>query len=451
MPGIAVQVEGLGKKYRLGEFAPFRTAIHGIARMAVRLRSRGSAERGEPPMTQQRRNVLWALRNVSFDVERGEILGIIGSNGAGKSTLLKVLSRITQPSEGYAKIHGRVGSLLEVGTGFHPELTGRENVYLNGSILGMKRSEIDQRFDEIVAFSGLERFLDTPVKRYSSGMYVRLGFAVAAHLRPEILLVDEVLAVGDAEFRTKCRQKLTEESTAGATILYVSHNLPSVAQTCDRVLLVDEGRIADEGSPSDVISRYLLTPQAAAESGDIPEGASRGGTGEALVRRVEVQDMDSNPAHELFLGQSFRVETEIEVLSALPEVTLEVGVSSSDGTRVASSFTIDGGRPGIRLDRGRYRIVLDLAPFLLPRQYMIDVGIHMVQGHGSTVDYVTSCVRFEVLNMSKDGADRHLPAQTRGMIRPASTWHAPVAIETPEEDASSRLPLERLGEDRRRA
>src|ERR1041385_3672840 len=223
MSDLAIRADKLGKEYRLGGF---RRRIKGAFR--------------KPP-------TIWALRDVSFEVGRGEVIGVIGHNGAGKSTLLKILSRITEPTEGRAELHGRVGSLLEVGTGFHPELTGRENIYLNGAILGMQRSEIARRFDEMVAFAEVERFIDTPVKRYSSGMYLRLAFAVAAHLEPEILLVDEVLAVGDAAFQTKCLGRMSDVAREGRTVLFVSHNLPSIEKLCQKVVIIDGGRMVMEG------------------------------------------------------------------------------------------------------------------------------------------------------------------------------------------------------------
>src|SRR5256884_3462490 len=248
MSDVAIGVAGLGKQYQIGgdRKPPYKTIRESITDMVLdplrRLRAGLSADavNGE--------QALWALKDVSFEVNRGEVVGIIGRNGAGKSTLLKILSRITEPTEGQAEIVGRVGSLLEVGTGFHPELTGRENVYLNGAILGMKRSEIDRRFDEIVAFSEIERFLETPVKHYSSGMYARLAFAVAAHLEPEILLVDEGLAVGDAAFQKKCLGKMGDVAKAGRTVLFVSHNMAAVRSLCSRAFLLSDGRILSSGA-----------------------------------------------------------------------------------------------------------------------------------------------------------------------------------------------------------
>lgn len=253
MSDVAIRVEGLGKLYRLGKRERYRTLrdtlVDSLTAPFRRLRS-GTSSTGEI-------ETIWALKDVSFEVKRGEVVGVIGRNGAGKSTLLKILSRITEPTEGEAEIHGRVGSLLEVGTGFHPELTGRENVYLNGAILGMRRAEIAKKFDEIVAFAEVEKFLDTPVKHYSSGMYVRLAFAVAAHLETEVLVVDEVLAVGDQRFQEKCLHKIGEVGRQGRTILFVSHSMPSIQRLCKRVVVLDKGRVHMNAATTEAVAEYL--------------------------------------------------------------------------------------------------------------------------------------------------------------------------------------------------
>jgi ABC-type polysaccharide/polyol phosphate transport system ATPase subunit len=256
----AIRIEGLGKRYRLGE-APVVAQL-----LRDRLMSLGARARRTAPRVDE---VFWALRDVSFDVRHGEVVGVIGRNGAGKSTLLKILSRITAPTEGGAEIRGRVGSLLEVGTGFHPELTGRENIYLNGAIIGMRRREIDRKFDQIVAFAEVERFLDTPIKHYSSGMYVRLAFAVAAHLEPDVLLVDEVLSVGDAQFQRKCLGKMDEVARGGRTVMFISHQLTQVRRLCERVVWLDAGRVRAIGETADVVAQY----ESGVEEGEA--GASR--------------------------------------------------------------------------------------------------------------------------------------------------------------------------------
>jgi lipopolysaccharide transport system ATP-binding protein len=259
MSDIAIHVEQLGKQYTIGRsrasYQTFRESL--VDGIKAPFRQAARLVQGSGQSSSRSKETIWALREISFDVNQGEVVGIIGRNGAGKSTLLKVLSRITEPTEGKAKIFGRVGSLLEVGTGFHPELTGRENIYLNGAILGMKRIEIERKFDEIVQFAEIEKFLDTPVKRYSSGMYVRLAFAVAAHLETEILLIDEVLAVGDASFQKKCLGKMKDVSQAGRTILFVSHQMNAVQTLCKRSIWLNQGSLIEQGETNNVINKYL--------------------------------------------------------------------------------------------------------------------------------------------------------------------------------------------------
>src|SRR5258705_9074641 len=265
MSDIAIHCEGLSKQYRIGQREPYKALRDVISDAAAapfrRLRStlrNGSSTSSSSNGSSSDNDTFWALDDLSFDVRRGEVVGIIGRNGAGKSTLLKILSRITKPTRGHAEINGRVGSLLEVGTGFHPELTGRENIYLNAAILGMRKAEVKREFDEIVAFAEVEKFIDTPVKRYSSGMYVRLAFAVAAHMDTEVLLVDEVLAVGDAEFQKKCLGKMEQVSQRGRTILLVSHQMAAIQNLCQTGVLLRQGRVEREGRISDVVSQYLM-------------------------------------------------------------------------------------------------------------------------------------------------------------------------------------------------
>jgi len=265
---IAISIEGLSKSY---------TIVHGREKHSTL--GEAMLARLKQPIQRLKRETFWALRDISFNIQRGEVVGIVGRNGAGKSTLLKILSRITEPTEGKIDLYGRVGSLLEVGTGFHQELTGRENIFLNGAILGMRRGEIQAKFDDIVDFAGVSQFLDTPVKRYSSGMYVRLAFAVAAHLNPEILIIDEVLAVGDMEFQKKCLGKMKDVAASGRTVLFVSHQMQAVSTLCTRAVLLESGRVAYAGEVSETISRYLST-RAKSSSAGAELAVRRGGSGE---------------------------------------------------------------------------------------------------------------------------------------------------------------------------
>lgn len=283
-------------------------------------------------------DIIWALRGVSFEVKQGEIVGIIGTNGAGKSTLLKVLARITLPTRGRIEIRGRVGSLLEVGTGFHPELTGRENVYLNGTILGMRKREIDAKFDEIVEFSGVEKFLDTPVKRYSSGMRVRLAFAVAAHLEPEILIIDEVLAVGDAEFQKKCLNKMQEVGREGRTVLFVSHSMPAVTRLCPRAILLDAGRVLKDGSAEDVIGAYLHAGGGMGAMRQWRELAEAPGDSDVRLCSIRAKNPDGEVKDGLDIRNAIGLEMEYEVLQGgqilMPFFTL----TNDNGVKVFSTI-----------------------------------------------------------------------------------------------------------------
>ena len=276
----------------------------------------------------------WALRDVSFEVKQGDRVGIIGLNGAGKSTLLKILSRITEPSEGRIGIKGRVASLLEVGTGFHPELTGRENIYLNGAILGMKRDEIRRRFDEIIDFAEIEKFLDTPVKRYSSGMYVRLAFAVAAHLEPEILIVDEVLAVGDVQFQKKCLGKMEEVGSEGRTVLFVSHNMGAIKRLCGRCLLLSEGRLTLDGTSNSVIGSYLTTGMIQSLSRKVWKEEEAPGDGSLRLISIQVANSLGEQTSELPIDKPFIIEIEINVTRELPEANLSILINNNEGVTV---------------------------------------------------------------------------------------------------------------------
>jgi lipopolysaccharide transport system ATP-binding protein len=346
----AVRVNGLSKQYRLGTrggdaHPTLRDVIVNAAAApwrAVSRLARGGVQ--EPPAANSR--PFWALKDVTFDVEPGEVVGIIGRNGAGKSTLLKILSRVVEPTEGYCQLRGRLGSLLEVGTGFHPELTGRENVFLNGSILGMARSEILRKFDEIVAFAEIEQFLDTPVKRYSSGMYVRLAFAVAAHLEPEILVVDEVLAVGDANFQRKCLGKMKDVAGHGRTILFVSHDTTAVRRLCRRVVFLEKGKVVAAGPTDEVVTAYLGAETALLRPGvarDLSTAPRACGSGDA--RFVSAVCFGENDDTHLVPGGPLRVEMEIRAETQLTVDSLGVWLTDRSGLRLINADTISLGQP----------------------------------------------------------------------------------------------------------
>jgi lipopolysaccharide transport system ATP-binding protein len=341
----AIRVEALSKIYRVNSAtssarASYRTLREDLAGMAGApwRRIRRLLGKSGVDADHQSQQEFWALRDVSFDVQHGEAMGIVGRNGAGKSTLLKILSRITPPTSGRATIDGRVGSLLEVGTGFHPELTGRENVLMNGSILGMTRFEIQRRFDEIVDFSGVAEFLDTPVKRYSSGMQVRLAFAVAAHLNPEILIVDEVLAVGDAEFQRRCISRMQSLVQSGITLLFVSHNLEMIPALCTRALMIESGRLVAAGSALDIVSRYLRALSEQSQNVSLVE-ADRVGNGLASFASLQLFGSNDEPQPFVVSGEDLRLVFEIDVREALRDVLMAVNLKTLTGTKIVSAWT----------------------------------------------------------------------------------------------------------------
>jgi ABC-type polysaccharide/polyol phosphate transport system ATPase subunit len=330
MNDIAISAEGLSKRYRIGPKQAGRTLREAISDTIT------TSSQGKQKVTE-----FWALNDVSFEIERGEAVGIIGRNGAGKSTLLKILSRITEPTRGRAEIYGRIGSLLEVGTGFHPELTGRENVYLNGAILGMKRGEIDRQFDAIVEFAEVGRFIDTPVKHYSSGMYVRLAFAVAAHLQPDILIVDEVLAVGDAPFQARCVRHFHQLRNEGRTIVLISHNLGIVSKVCGHALLLEGGTLIRSGGPDEVIGAYgdlQLSLQSSVEAHHRLQKADplRWGTGAAKIASVFTQ-VAGAPTRDLGSEHTIDIVIDFEAVEPLREVVVGLVIHSASGLPVLAT------------------------------------------------------------------------------------------------------------------
>ncbi|MBD0370198.1 MAG: ABC transporter ATP-binding protein [Pyrinomonadaceae bacterium] len=375
-----IKVEKLSKLYRLGQ--------RSIAAPTLREAFMGKLA---SPFSRRRRDGeddLWALRDVSFEIRPGEVVGIIGRNGAGKSTLLKILSRITRPTAGYADLYGTVGSLMEVGTGFHPDLSGRENIFLNGALLGMKRQQIERRFDEIVAFAEMERFLEMPVKHYSSGMYLRLAFAIAAHLDPEILLLDEVLAVGDAAFQNKCLRKMKEVSRDGRTVLFVSHNMAAIQQMCSRVFLIQSGRLSEEGSSSSVTSRYL-NDASQSEDGDfdLSNHPARLPGCQPVIQRLTLYNGSDAPTMRFHPGDAMVAEMLISPNSTIREPRIAFSIEDSTGQRITTAATyfqeerfpdIEGPSrircclPQLQLGSGRYLLSLSLDN---KYQGMID-GLH---------------------------------------------------------------------------
>ena len=415
MRDVAVHAEGLSKLFRIGGVEAYTTFRETLTNaFAAPFRRTLSMLQGTNGHVSEGENEIWALKDVSFKVKRGEVVGIIGRNGAGKSTLLKILSRITEPTVGFAEIHGRVGSLLEVGTGFHGELSGRENIYLNGAILGMRKTDIDRRFDEIVTFAEVQKFIDTPVKRYSSGMYLRLAFAVAAHLEPEILIVDEVLAVGDASFQKKCLGKMGAVAKQGRTVLFVSHNMTAIKSLCSRAILLEGGRVAIDGNVDEVVNSYLLPETDMVKTGIIPNDVERIGTGEAKLRCVELGNTPDRPVSQLYYRQPFRVTLMFDVLRDIPDAFIEVNIGTPDGIDVVFATTLAAGKLPTDLFKGRYEAHAEFDIILLPQRYSIGVGIH--RSDGMTVDFVRRVLDFTVLKVAENGTGHFRWDTVRGYV-----------------------------------
>lgn len=403
-PDTVISVENLGKRYFLGhqtereQYTALRDVISRGARSI--LRTTREFLKGRPIIAGDSIEEFWALKNINFEVHRGEVIGVVGRNGAGKSTLLKVLSRITEPSQGRVTLRGRVASLLEVGTGFHPELTGRENIFLNGAILGMSRIEIKNKFAEIVAFAEVEKFLDTPVKRYSSGMYVRLAFAVAAHLEPEILIVDEVLAVGDAQFQKKCLGKIRDISTReGRTVLFVSHNMGVVQRLCTKLLFLQDGQILSAGDPGEVIEHYLSAGATTASEVDLSQIPSthRRGTGNARFTYIKLTTFDNRPANEIRQGEPFRVILSFLATKEIDGLRLGFSFISGDGTEIMGSVAQDLGVPAF-LKTGLHHFECQIDPMVLrPGRYYIRAAAFSPNELYDHIDELTS---FDVNNLA---------------------------------------------------
>lgn len=379
MRDIAIRVSGVGKLYQIGtreHYKTFRDALTNAALTPVRRFFRKGAR------DEALDGWFWALKDVSFEVERGEILGIVGRNGAGKSTLLKILTRITDPSEGEIEVHGRMGSLLEVGTGFHPELTGRENVFLNGAILGMRKKEIERKFDEIVEFSGIGKFLDTPVKHYSSGMYMRLAFSVAAHLDPHILIVDEVLAVGDAEFQQKCLGKIGDVAKGGRTVLLVSHNMAAVQALCTSGVFLSQGRVVKQGPAADVVQHYLKTiATPAIESQRLADRTDRSGNGRIRLTRFWLEDEACKPIERCMSGDTVHLVFGYEAPGPDMLRNVDIGVSvhtQQNETLFVLYASYTGPLLTVRAGDGTLRCRINHLP-LAPGQYLVGARVEVAK------------------------------------------------------------------------
>lgn len=422
----AIRASNISKVYRVGArqfgYRTLRESLVDACAAPWRRLRRVCAVR--KPQTDDGRRLqgeqFWALKDVNFEIRRGEVVGIIGRNGAGKSTLLKVLSRVTEPTSGEIAVRGRVGSLLEVGTGFHPELTGRENIYMNGSILGMSRREIARKFDEIVDFSGVEDFLDTQVKRYSSGMYVRLAFAVAAHLEPEIFIVDEVLAVGDAEFQKKCLGKMQDVASHGRTVLFVSHNLASVSRMCTNALILNDGQVVFKGSADEAISRYMSKYRTAEVSWD-PDRAP--GDDVLRLRAVRVCDHQGKVADRVDLSQKATVQVEFDVLADGHVLVPNLHFFTADGNCAFITHDCDPEWHNRPRPKGRYISSVAIPPDLL------NAGVMHVQAVITTYHpFIIHCdvrdaVQFEVGEDFVDEAKRGGYLGTiPGVVRPLLEW-----------------------------
>jgi lipopolysaccharide transport system ATP-binding protein len=424
MPEAVIRVESLGKRYTLGQqaggYQTLRDSLVSWAKSLVRTRAGATSESND--------STIWALRDVSFEVKRGQVLGIIGRNGAGKSTLLKLLSRVTEPTEGRALIQGRVGSLLEVGTGFHPELTGSENIFLNGAILGMRRTEIKSKFDEIVSFAEIEKFIDTPVKRYSSGMYLRLAFAVAAHLEPEILLVDEVLAVGDAEFQRKCLGKMGEVAEQGRTVLFVSHNMAAVQRLTDETILLEDGRLALRAPTSEAIDQYMTSGMSIA--GQRHWDAAEFDPEMNPFRPISLRVLNEagEVVDKLESDSRFRVEFEYELVTAITGLRVGIYLTTSRGDPIFTSFDTDASEafekhssrqaaryvsrcaiPAALLNEGRFVLGVNASAFRIrsffTEEHALTFGVEGTRAPGS-----------------------HWNEARRGPLRPALEWEIAEAI-----------------------
>jgi lipopolysaccharide transport system ATP-binding protein len=425
MSNNAIRVEHLSKDYRIGtRQQAYRTLRETVSEaMTAPFRRMRKLWQGEASGAAELHETYWALRDVSFEIQRGEVVGLIGRNGAGKSTLLKILSQITEPATGQVTMYGRVGSLLEVGTGFHGELTGRENIYLNGAILGMKRREIMQRFDEIVDFAEVEQFIDTPVKHYSSGMYLRLAFAVAAHLEPEILLVDEVLAVGDARFQRKCLQKMQDVGQEGRTVIFVSHNMPAITRLCQRALLLEYGQLQHDGPAPQVVGAYLNLGLGTSAVREWPEPVVRSNADIVRVCAVRVRAQDSSLTDVVDIRQPVGLEMEYEVVQEGYVLMPHFHLLNEEGIHIFSVNDTDPVWRQRSRPAGRY-----VSTAWIPGNFLAE-GMLFVDAALTTLDpdihqfTERQAVVFQVVDTPEgDAARGGWAGRMKGVVRPLLQW-----------------------------
>jgi lipopolysaccharide transport system ATP-binding protein len=443
MGDIAIRAQNLAKRYTIAVGnAPADSLSEGVTSAVARLWK--AVRRSARPATH--REEIWPLKDVSFEIRRGEVVGIIGRNGAGKSTLLKILSRITDPTSGRAEIYGRVGTLLEVGTGFHPELTGRDNIYLSGIILGMKKSDVDKKFDEIVEFAGISQFVDTPVKRYSSGMYVRLAFAVGAHLEPEVLIVDEVLAVGDLQFQQKCLDKMHEIGGHGRTVIFVSHNMQAVTRLCRRVLLLDKGQLVTDSLAPEAVRQYL---QIGASSGPTREWADptkAPGDSIARLRGTGIRNSQGEPSGVLDIRQEIYVDMEFDVLTPGWVLTPSFVLTNAEGLDLFESFDLDPEWRKRPRPVGRYRATVRIpGNFLAEGTFFLSPACFSIAPQ-QVQFYEREVVAFQVIDrMEGDSMRGDHPGDMLGVIRPQLTWTTQVTSD--DWSGSGQAQQGRKGED----
>ena len=432
MGALAIRVDGLGKQYRIRaaqvRYKTVRDSIVG-AMHGLGARLRGDATGAG------RDEMIWALRDVSFEVGRGEVVGVIGLNGAGKSTLLRLLARITEPTVGRGEIHGRVGSLLEVGTGFHQELTGRENVFLSGVTLGMRRTEVLRKFDEIVAFAEMDKFIDTPVKHYSSGMYTRLAFSVAAHLEPEILVVDEVLAVGDTRFQKKCLTKMSAAGYEGRTVLFVSHNMGTIARLCPRAMLLEGGRLMKDGPANEVVSAYLHGGSGTTAVREYPDPAEAPGRDVGRLRAVRVRTADGGVAQVVDVRQSVSIEMEYDVLRPGCQLLPQLHLFNEEGIHVCSLHDVDPAWRGRGRPAGRWVSTVTIPANFLSEGMIFVRCVLLTLNPPSQQFSKTEAVAFRIVDSGDgDAARGDWTGTMEGIVRPMLPWTNEVT-ESREPDA----------------